>query len=178
MQLSDEVIARASAGSIKDFEKVVNAYFKPVYKFVMRFTTDKEDIMDLVQESFIKVYLNFSRFNPDNKFSTWLFTIVKRTVYDWLRKKRRIGERTIKFNDENRFFQIPDKAYANNHFGEKIDVYTGLAQLESKYKYVLLLYYWEGYSYKEIAEILDKPINSVKTLLSRAKTKMKIKLHL
>ncbi len=172
IRIEPEVIVSAQKGNIADFEKIVSAYLGPVYNFIYRMVRSQADASDLAQESFIKLYLNIKRYDTKRKFSTWLFTIVQRTVYDWLRHKKRNREILIIDNPERNF----NPADKQDNVGERMDIDKALSGMKSIYKMVLLLYYFEGYNYREIAEILEKPINTIKTLLRRAKKDFRYQL--
>lgn len=163
-----KILLLAKAGDMKAFEHIVKSYFHPLYSYIYHMVGNKEETADLMQESFIKVYTHLKDYDPQKKFSTWLFTIVQRTVYDWLRKKRRTKE--IFTFDQNHQLELSSK---NEDLSEKMDIKEAFSHLAPEYKEVLFLYFWEGYSYKEIALLLHKPMNTVKTLLKRAKEKLR-----
>lgn len=169
--LNPEIIISAQNGSIDDFEIIVYHYEKPVFNFIYRMVGNSIDSADLTQETFIKLYLNLHRYNTEKKFSTWLFTIVQRTVFDWLRKKKRNMELLI-IDDPKKFVE-PAEMKREEGFASRIDVNEAFSHLKDNYKSVLMLYYWQGYNHKEIAEILHRPMNTVKTLMRRAKQALK-----
>lgn len=168
--INPEIIISAQNGSIDDFENIVSHYEKPVFNFIYRMVGNAVDSADLTQEVFIKLYLNLHRYDPEKKFSTWLFTIVQRTVFDWLRKKRRNKEVLI-VDDPKRFVEPAQEREEN--VAHKIDVEKAFKHLKENYKAVLMLYYWQGYNHQEIGEILHRPMNTIKTLMRRAKQAFK-----
>ncbi len=168
--INPEIIISAQNGNIDDFENIVSYYEKPVFNFIYRMVGNAVDSADLTQEVFIKLYLNLHRYDPEKKFSTWLFTIVQRTVFDWLRKKRRSTELLV-VDDPKKF--VEPAAEKDHNFANKIDVEKAFSHLKEKYKAVLMLYYWQGYNHQEIADILHRPMNTIKTLMRRAKQAFK-----
>ncbi len=168
--INPEIIISAQNGNIEDFENIVIHYEKPVFNFIYRMVGNAVDSADLTQEVFIKLYLNLHRYDPGKKFSTWLFTIVQRTVFDWLRKKRRNKEILI-VDDPKKFVEPNDEKDEN--FANRIDVEKAFSHLKENYRAVLMLYYWQGYNHQEIADIMHRPMNTIKTLMRRAKQAFK-----
>lgn len=169
VSIDPKILLLAKEGDMKAFEHIVKSYFHPLYSYIYHMVENKEETADLVQESFIKVYIHFQTYDPEKKFSTWLFTIVQRTVYDWLRKKRRARE-ILMFDSQKQFSELSSK---KEDLGERMDIQEAFSHLAPEYKEVVFLYFWEGYSYKEISQLLHKKLNTVKTLLKRAKEKLR-----
>jgi len=176
VSVPDALIRRAREGDLEAFGQIMGAYDRAVRHYIFRFVGNESDAADLAQESFIKLYQALSSYDDQKRFSTWLFTIVKRTVYDWLRRQQR--EQAGKQARKN-------AALSAGHDGEnlngpeierRIDLHNGLNHLPSKYRIVLRLYYWQGLTYDEIAGKLGLPLNTVKTLLRRAKSALSYEL--
>lgn len=118
---------------------------------------------DIAQEAFIKAYLNLNFFNGLSKFSTWLFRI----AYNCYCDNRRANQRYRQVDIEDEVLtsnETTDKNYKNQ------ELYMALAKLNEKERSVILLFYMEDKSIKEISKITDIPVNTVKSHLSRAKT--------
>ncbi|KKP88208.1 MAG: RNA polymerase, sigma-24 subunit, ECF subfamily [Berkelbacteria bacterium GW2011_GWA2_35_9] len=175
LYISQKIISQAKNGNDKAFEIIVSTCERAIYNFIFRMVQRKEDAEDLTQETFLKIYKNIKKYNPEYKFTTWIFTIAQRTVYDFLRKKRKTKELYI-IDDKDNPFETPDKSSAYNNRDYIIDISRSLQKLDYNYKSVLWLHYWEGLSYKEIGATMRLPINTVKTYLHRAKEKLKTQL--
>lgn len=163
-----QIIEAAQQGDEAAFAKILGHYEQPVYRYILRMVSRPADAEDLTQETFIKVYFNLASFDPARRFSTWLFTIATNTVYDWLRKRR--GRPELLYD------QLPETTGSQTTYtsiGSKFDIMTALQKLRVEYRAVLLLYFDQGYSYQEIAETMNLPINTVKTYLFRAKAMMR-----
>lgn len=165
--VSNDIIISASRGNVKDFEVIMKRFEKPVYNFVCRMVGEKPESADITQEVFIKVYRSLPDYDNDYRFSTWIFTITKRTVYDWLRFEKRKNE-VLMVDDPAWDFDVKDEK-AEKSLSREFDVKKAMNSIREDYRAVLWLYYYEQYTYKEIARIMDVPINTVKTLLYRAK---------
>lgn len=170
--LTKTTIHAAIRGEMHAFEQVVFAYEKPVFSFIYKMVRSREDAADLTQETFVKVYLHMHDYDSTRPLSTWIFTIAKYTTYDWLRKVRKHEVLNIIDDEENPYTPVETRAAASGQFEDManaIDVRSALDRIRPRYRHVLKLFYWQQYSYKQIAEELDTPMNTVKTLIRRAK---------
>jgi len=87
-QLSDkELVSKVVAGSQASFEELVYRYSPRLFHFLRHKVSTDEDIKDLIQETFLKAFRNIDRYNPDFKFSTWLYTIAVRLAISDYRSK-------------------------------------------------------------------------------------------
>jgi len=172
------VIAAAKSGSIEAFEKILYAYEKPIYSYIYRLVRRREEAEDLTQESFIKLYQHLDSVDTSKNFRAWVYKIATNTVYDWLRKKQKRQELFI-IDDPNIQFETVDTQtpYQDMQRVERAkDVESALEKVRPVYRAVLLLFYWQGFGYNEIAQVLSLPLNTVKTYLYRAKHALKQEL--
>lgn len=166
------LIIAAQKGDTLAFEQIVKQWERPLFSYVARMMRRQEDVEEIVQESFYKVYRALWRYDHTKKFSTWIYTITKRTTYDWLRKKRSRRELYI-LDDPDSLFETADPSTPYKEIDNKIDVLRALKHLPKKYQTILRYYYWNQRSYREIGKLVNIPINSVKTSLRRAKIALK-----
>ncbi|MCX7911194.1 MAG: sigma-70 family RNA polymerase sigma factor [Endomicrobia bacterium] len=156
----DETIKEVLSGNIKVFEKVIIKYKDYIYNLGLTILNNHTDAEDLTQETFIKLYKNLNKFRFGANLKTFIYRIAINTAKDMLRKKRHnptsIEEIHPIFNTSN------DKL--NTQF-----IITQIKSLPEKYSTVLILRYIEQLSYEEIAEVLKKPVGTIKTLIFRAK---------
>lgn len=159
MDLSEkEIIKKIKGGDIDHFSILVERFSRIIYFYVKKKLQNEPDIADIVQNSFIKAYKGISRFDTQKTFYPYLFTIVKNEIADYYRKRKQ----EVQLDEE--------KANYQQTFDDDVANFSGLLNdLRAEYKTVITLYYLDGYSYKEIAEKNGKPINTIKTLLRRAK---------
>jgi RNA polymerase sigma-70 factor (ECF subfamily) len=170
--INDDLIRRAQQGDISAFEQLVYFYEKRIFNFCIKYTNSKEDAEDLTQEIFWKVFNNINKYNFQYAFSTWLYTIVKNSIYDMLRKRKKT--RHVKYIDDleaNSETTVDFQAYkkTEKEIHNKIDLSLALSKIRPEYEKVLKLFYWKGFDYKEIGRIMQIPLNTVKTYISRAK---------
>ncbi len=175
-ELSDkELVSLAIKGDMKAFERLVFLYEKPIFRYVLRFVSHKENAEDLVQETFIKIFRSLKSFDPEYKFKTWLFTVATNTVYDWLRKAKNNKELFI-IDDPDSYFETIDERSAYKNIEDKDFFDNAISDLKPVYKSAILLFYRDQLTYEEIAEVLKVPINTVKTYMYRAKKVLSEKL--
>ena len=179
MDKSDKkIIQEYLDGSEAAFSDLVKKYLKPVYNFVYRLAYDRDTAEDLTQETFLKVWKNLERYNPEKNFKTWLFTIAKNTAFDYLKKKKEIPfSRFTDEEGENWLENVMDEDVLPDEILARSDLAEGLEKILEKlpphYRAILLLHYKEDFTLHEIAEILGEPYNTVKSRHQRGLVKLK-----
>lgn len=182
---SDKTLAaKASAGQEKAFRELMTRYEKPVFSLVYRMVRDRGLAEDLAQETFIRAFTNIRSYNPSYKFSSWIFKIAHNLTIDHLRKKQietvsiHGAPDAITEEDQARTSleledtgELPDTYVENLELGSRIEQAVG--QLRPEYRTATLLRHVEGYSYQEIAKIMDLPLGTVKTYIHRARLELK-----
>ncbi|PIQ78467.1 hypothetical protein COV82_00750 [Candidatus Peregrinibacteria bacterium CG11_big_fil_rev_8_21_14_0_20_46_8] len=171
-ELSRSIIIAAKKGSRDDFNRIVERYQRPIYGFVNKMTHSPTETEDLTQEIFLKLYLNIKKYDPERRFSSWLFTIARRIVIDYFRKKGRNKELFIIDDPENYFEPSIDPP----NMGDKIDIQEAFLNLKPRYQRVLFLRYWKGESYRSISRKSHLSLNTVKTYIRRGKKELRRKL--
>lgn len=174
-----ELIAQYLAGDEKSLEILIRRYLKPVYGFIGRYVGYSKEIEDIAQEVFVKVWRNLKKFDRDKNFKAWIFTIAKNAALDWLKKKKTIPFSSLEKEDgEDNFANSivdpapqPDELLAAAQAGEKL--FSAVEQLPLNHRLVLSLYYGDHFNFREIAEILGKPLNTVKSRHGRALATLK-----
>jgi len=173
-RISDEkLVQEYLSGEEKFVEELLDRYLKPIYNFIFRMTGGRAVAEDLSQETFLKAWKNLKRFDPEKKFSTWIFAIAKNTSFDYLKKKKEIpfsvfldeeGESWLEnITDEN---ILPDEILERKDIAAKVE--EMLEKIPLHYRAILLLHYKEDFSLHEIAEILGEPYNTIKSRHRRA----------
>lgn len=171
--LTDEQIARAvQKGDTESFRILVERYEPKMARYAKRFLFRGDDAKDLVQEIFIKVYVNIRSFDADRRFSPWIYRIAHNEFVNTLKKKtKERGNLSLFYVDV--LFPHPiakETADDESHRREMKELLDGsLDELDAKYKGPLTLYYLEGMSYDEIAEIMRIPASTVGVRLQRGK---------
>ena len=151
-------------------------YHTGVKSHISRYVVQKEDIEDICLESFQKAFSQISTFNPEYKFSTWLYRIARNTAFDHLSRHDREKNNlpTTSINDDiaelkelPATMHNPEEDIINQQEYDKW--LTNIEKLKDDYKVVAKMNLIDNFGYKEIADTLDMPINTVKTKIRRAK---------
>lgn len=154
------IIKRIKDGEIDNFEYLVKKYSKIILRFVKRKVPSLMDTDDIVQNVFIKGYKSIDRFDETKPFYPFLFTITKREIAQYFREKIH----TVPLDES---ILITEN---NEDTSDHIKIF--LNRLKPDFRKVLQLQL-AGYSYHEISKKLNKPINTIKTLIRRAKLSIK-----
>lgn len=174
-----ELVEEYLSGDQKSLEILIKRYLKPLYSFVYGYVNDNEIADDITQDVFLKIWKNIDKFKIDKNFKTWIFCIAKNTVFDFFKKKKDISFSQIENKDEfddnekpNFEESIVDIENLPNEILEKKEtkefVQEILLCIPSKYREILRLYYNEEFNFREISEILNEPIDTVKSRHRRA----------
>ena len=166
-----EYLLSAQKGDQQAFAYIVQSYQRPVYNLCYRMLGNKQEAEDATQETFIRAYMNLDRFNPDRKFLNWVLTIASNHCIDRLRK-RRINWSSLE--DDPLVEKVPMPASVDPHRSAERQetseqIQQWIDQLAPDYRTPVVLLYWYGYSYEEIAEVMGISVSAVKSRLHRAR---------
>jgi RNA polymerase sigma-70 factor (ECF subfamily) len=160
-----------------DFEAAAMPYLDPLYNAAYRMARNPQDAEDLVQETYLKAYKYYDKFEEGTNLKAWLFKILKNTFINSYRKKQQAPPKAD-FADIEESFETTvrdDSGAARNpeeELLEKVldeDVQAAIEELPHDYRMVVLLADLEGFSYKEIADILEIPVGTVMSRLYRGR---------
>lgn len=150
-----------------------------VKSHISRYVSQKEDIEDICLESFQKAFSQIGTYNPEYKFSTWLYRIARNTAFDYLSKHDReknnlpttsIHEDFAELKDLPATMHNPEEDIINQQEYDKW--LTNIEKLKDDYKAVAKMNLIDNFGYKEIADELGLPLNTVKTKIRRAKAQL------
>lgn len=174
----EEIVQQVQNGDTQAFGVLVERYAAKILRYARKFLLSREDSEDLVQEVFIKVYINIQSFDARKKFSSWLYRIAHNEFINALKKKKR---EPLAFVDLDALFPHPfakettDQGIRDREITETLD--RLLDTLDPKYREPLVLYYFEEMGYQEIAEVLRMPVATVGVRLKRGKDMLKKFVH-
>jgi RNA polymerase sigma-70 factor, ECF subfamily len=179
-----DLVEKILAGDELLFEVLVRRYQTRVVAHVTRMVGNREDAFDLAQEIFLKVFQALDRYNPEFKFSTWLFRIAGNAAIDHLRKRR---PRTVPLeipDPESRsgVSAIEHESAGLDPYGDLRNVERGeaisraIADLPPEFRELITLRHFGGLSYEEIARVKNMPLGTVKNKLFRARVVLKERL--
>jgi len=168
------------AETLKDrnvFALLVGRYEIRLRRYIARLgSNDPEVVKDILQESFIKVYVNLNDYDPSLSFSAWLYRIVHNETINHFRKQKNRPRTIEKEEDLELFEKIADELDIEEQVDRartEANIQKALGGLEEHYRDVLILRFFEEKSYDEISDILKIPSGTVATYVSRAKAKLR-----
>ncbi len=151
------------------FLSLINDNQDKLYKIAYSYVKNKDDALDIIQESIYKGYIAYDKVKKLEYEKTWITKIVINTAIDFINKNKKIVSMDTHFIGNIADSQI-------DHVDEKLVVEHALDNLNEKQRTVIILKYFEDMKLDEIAEILDAPISTIKSILYRTLKKMKIDL--
>ena len=168
MEFDRELIIRAQNGDRSAYETIVNQFAPMVFRLIGRFFRTREDVEDLAQDVFLKLFARIDQIKPDENFPGWLARVTVNTCYDELRKKRR---RRIALETYGPLIptETPGVAPDPDKFGK---MRVALETLDAKFKVPLILKEVEEMSVEEIARTMGITQTNVKVRLFRARKKL------
>ena len=171
--LSDEqIVCVVRDGSQEKYREIIHRYQSKLTHYLRKFIVNSDELEDVLQDIFIKVFKNLHNFDEKKKFSSWIYRIAHNEAINSLKKKSNqhidIDEVEYKLFDEE--FDV-DKEIDRGILHKRVSVV--LSELKPDYREVLILYYFEELSYVEIGDILKIPVSSVGTMIKRGKEKLK-----
>ena len=147
--------------------EIYNRYYKAMYNTALRILRNADDAEDVMQEAFIKAFEKLDSFQGKSSFGAWLKRIVVNESISWLRKRKN----NICLDEEIQIPNIDDKTDTRDWQIES--VMKAINHLKDNYRIAISLHYIEGYDYEEMMQILGLSYANVRTLVSRAKQKLK-----
>ena len=175
--LEDKELVALSINDSQYFYCLMVRYEEKLSNYVRRFTyLSDDDIADVIEESFISAYQHLNDCDCSLKFSSWLYRIVHNQAINFIKKNKQSLKIDMTDSDNNFIDWLVadtniEKETLTLHFNDYIK--TILEKLKPEYKEVLVLKFFEDQDYQEISDILQKPMGTVATLLSRAKIQFK-----
>ncbi|MBE0642627.1 MAG: sigma-70 family RNA polymerase sigma factor [Bacteroidetes bacterium] len=184
---SNEATAEESAEALRkrhrDFEREALPHMDALYNFALRMTSDPDEADDLLQETFLKAYRFFDKFEQGTNCKAWLFRIMKNSFINIYRRTSKEPDK-VDYNDVEEFYHsIRAESTDPNDLEEQIfsnilddDVSTALESLPEEFRTVVILCDIEGFTYEEIADFVECPIGTVRSRLHRGRKMLRVKL--
>jgi len=158
---------------------LMKRYEAKLLNYILKISNiNREDAEDILQEVFIKAYQNLNDFDLNFKFSNWIYSIAHNATISAFRKKK-VRPQTVSWEDKDLNNILESTLEAENTSLQKLtykQILKIINQLPLKYKDVLILKFIEGKDYREISDILHKPMGTIATLINRAKKSLKQEL--
>jgi len=173
----NHLIRRVAEGDEQAFAQFVRLYTAPVYRFIRRMVNSIEDAEDLTQETFYAVYKHRHTLRPDAEILPYLYTIARRKAVSLFRW-RTVRQILLPLADahENLPADMESPIHTIQQNREEAAINLALATLPENQRAALVLRFFEGLTYPEIAGILNKPEGTVKSLVFRGEQTLRLKL--
>ncbi|RFU61021.1 RNA polymerase sigma factor SigW [Peribacillus glennii] len=177
-------IKQVLKGDQNAFAEIVELYKDKVFQICYRMLGNRHEAEDLAQEAFVRAYVNIHSFNITMKFSTWLYRIATNLCIDRLRKKKPdfyLDAEVAGTEGLDMYSQIPADTALPEDEVESMElqetIQAQIEKLPEKYRAPIVLKYIEELSLKEISEILDLPVGTVKTRIHRGREALRNQLR-
>ncbi len=167
-----------------DFEREAVPHMDSLYNFALKMTGDSDDASDLIQETYLKAFRFFDKFEKGTNCKAWLFRIMKNTYINTYRKSAKEPDK-VDYEDVENFYENIKASNTDSAHLEK-DIYDNLlddelssaiTSLPEDFRTVVILADIEGYTYEEIADFIDVPVGTVRSRLHRARKMLFTKLY-
>jgi RNA polymerase sigma-70 factor (ECF subfamily) len=168
------LIERCRSGDSSAFGLLIKNYRRQLFSYLFKLSGDRTQAEDLFQEMLIKTWKGIKKYNEQQKFSSWLFTIAHNAAMDNIRKRKRDEAVSDVEPDKLKSESNPLRDIVNNETKQLLE--KAVLKLSSKQKDVFLLRIYSQMSFKEIAEISGEPVNTVLSHMNYAVKKIKIEL--
>lgn len=170
----EENVEEFIKGNKKAFDRVYEKYAPSMFGICIRYSNCRDDAQEILQESFIKVYENRKKMNPQLPLEPWIKTITIRTAINFLKIQKRM---VLKENED--FFEVQQESPAqeNEMKDEKSLLLKLLTEMPPGYRTVFNLFVLDNLTHKEIAEYLEISEGASKSQLAKAKNWIKINLE-
>jgi RNA polymerase sigma-70 factor (ECF subfamily) len=174
-----DLLKQVRAGDKQAFRRLMETHQDRLFGLVISMVANREQAEDLLQEIFVKVYFALESFEGQSSFYTWLYRIASNHCLDYLRKNRlpQVSlDRPLSDDTEMTFedaLQAPRTDDPEATIDDPSEAASLLAALEPEQRLILSLRELEGRTYEELAEMLNCPVNTVKSRLNRAREALK-----
>lgn len=159
-----KLIKEAKSGNPEAFEELLLLYSNQLYRTAFLYVGNREDALDIVQETTYKAYVAIKNLRDDKYFSTWLTRILINTAYEISKKRKR----------DVPFEYVSEVLSTKEEFNiEQIDLVRAINELRESYRDAIILFYYHDLPITGVAKIMDIPEGSVKTFLRRGKEQLK-----
>jgi RNA polymerase sigma-70 factor (ECF subfamily) len=158
---------QAIGGDEESFTTLIEHMQERIYRMAYSYVRNKDEALEIVQETVYKAFISIHKLQQPQYFATWLIKISVHCALDHIRKSKKI----VYMEKE------PEGSYTPGRKEEELDLHEALGELDEKSRMVIVMRYFEDLPLKEIAEMLEMPLSSVKSVLYRGLEKLKINLE-
>ena len=162
------LVEEAKLGNNEAFEQLIEENKLKMYKVAKSILRNEDDVCDAIQNALMSSYTNLNKLQNNQFFSTWLIRILINKCYDIANKNQRLYSNVTDIEDYN----TNDNLKSFDSYDSESLVENVLSKIDEDLKTITVLYYYNDYSVGEISQILEIPEGTVKSRLSRARSKI------
>lgn len=162
----EEIIAQVKKGQREAYRAIVERYKKKAYFLALSWVKNHEDALDLSQEAFVRAFRKLKKYDGQREFFPWFYQLLKNLCLDWLRRRRR--ERCVSLEG----VILKDGQHSRRSELSQV-LWEAIEQLSLEQREVIILRYFQQYSYQEISELTNMPLGTVMSTLYYAKQKLR-----
>jgi len=170
MEHDISIVQQAIAGDKEAFEQLLILEEEKLFYTALSYVGKKEDALDAIQEAACKAYLSVGQLKQPEFFSTWLFRILIHECYRLLKK----GQKMIPYEERELLNRLQQE---ENVVVNPIDLSEAIKQLNHSQQMAIILFYYYDLPMKDISEVMEKPVSTIKTYLHRGKKQLKRELE-
>jgi len=174
--IAEKIIIEAVCdGDHEQYRHLVERYNRGLIQHLTNLVHDQHNAEDIAQDAFIRAFEKIHSYNDSYAFSTWLYKIADNIALRQLKKIRYITD-----IDEIEALLPSDRTSVVDQADQTLDSETirrAINKMQNNYKRVITMYYWDDMSYEHIADIMDRPVGTVRTWLHRAKEELRKELY-
>ena len=183
MYSDEDLVEQIKTGDDDAFRTLMERYMKHIHNFVHHYIRTDDDAEDVTQDAFYKTWKYIKRFKDGMKFKPWLFTIARNTALDHIKKKKAVPFNDMNGDDdETLIFEetivdtepLPPEIFAKKELADEFKKILEI--LHPDHRAVITMHYEQEMTFEEIAKIMDKPMNTVKSWHRRSLSKIKGKM--
>ncbi|MQR97598.1 sigma-70 family RNA polymerase sigma factor [Fictibacillus phosphorivorans] len=160
-------VEKAKKGDQKAFMQLIDQEKEKLYRMAFMYVKNENDALDIVQDTVYKALISIKNIKDVSLFSTWITRILINTSLDFIKKKKKI----VPIDQD--FLERFEEDNQPSILEERLDLLHAINDLDEKYKTVVILRYYQDFTVKQIADILEYPEGTVKTTLHRAINKLR-----
>ncbi|MBQ3422077.1 MAG: sigma-70 family RNA polymerase sigma factor [Romboutsia sp.] len=157
-----KLVRKSKKGNNSAFSILIKSYEKDLYKVAIAMTKNDDDALDCIQEAILQAYISIKDLRQDEYFKTWLIKILINKCNALLKKNKKILNLDVSIAENDKVEQ-----------SDRLELKDSINSLDSDLRIIIILYYYEDMSIKDISESLNIPQGTIKSRLSRARSKLK-----
>ncbi len=163
-----QIIQQILAGDSEQYGQLLERYQPGLVYHCFAMVHDYDTANDMAQEAGIKAFVQLKSYQPQYRFSTWLYKIATNCCLDYLKRRHNLSLDEVP--ELPSLAPLPQQIIEQTEEAERL--HQAVARLPLNHQTVISLYYWHDRSYEEIADIMNVPLNTVRTWLRRAKQRL------